>query len=217
MKVILMERVEKLGQMGDVVTVKPGFARNFLLPREKALRATKTNLERFEKQRAQLEAHNLERRTEAEQLADKMGDVSVILIRQASDAGQLYGSVNARDIAEAVTAEGFTVERRQIALDRPIKTLGVHPVRVQLHPEVDVTVKANVARSQDEAEAQAAGRSIRADEQDEEDQIAEAEEFFEDTALAPSDDDEAVEETADEAAPEQAAAAEDDTEAAEKP
>lgn len=216
MKVILMERVEKLGQMGDVVTVKPGFARNFLLPREKALRATKTNLERFEKQRAQLEAHNLERRTEAEQLAAKMGDVSVILIRQASDAGQLYGSVNARDIAEAVTAEGFTVERRQIALDRPIKALGIHPVRVQLHPEVDVTVKANVARSQDEAEAQAAGRSIRADEQDEEDLIADAEEFFEDTALAPSEDDEAVEETAGEAVPEQAAA-EDDTEAAEKP
>lgn len=216
MKVILMERVEKLGQMGDVVTVKPGFARNFLLPREKALRATKSNLERFEKQRAQLEAHNLERRTEAEQLAAKMGDVSVVLIRQASDAGQLYGSVNARDIAEAVTAEGFTVERRQIALDRPIKVLGIHPVRVQLHPEVDVTVKANVARSQDEAEAQAAGRSIRADEQDEEDLIADAEEFFEDTALAPSEDDEAVEETTDEAVPEQAAA-EDDAEAAEKP
>ena len=214
MKVILMERVEKLGQMGDVVTVKPGFARNFLLPREKALRATKSNLERFEKQRAQLEAHNLERRSEAEQLAGKMTDVTVILIRQASDAGQLYGSVNARDIAEAVSAEGFTVERRQIALDRPIKTLGIHLVRVQLHPEVEVTVKANVARSQDEAEAQAAGRSIRADDQEEEDLVADAEEFFEDTSLAPTDE-EGTEETSDEAASEETAAA-DDPEAADK-
>ncbi len=215
MKVILMERVEKLGQMGDVVTVKPGFARNFLLPREKALRATKSNLERFENQRAQLEAHNLERRAEAEQLAAKMTDVTVILIRQASDAGQLYGSVNARDIAEAVSAEGYTVERRQIALDRPIKALGIHPVRVQLHPEVDITVKANVARSQDEAEAQAAGRSIRAEDQ-EEDLVADAEEFFEDTALAPGGDEDGADETTDEAAAEDAGA-EDDPEAADKP
>jgi large subunit ribosomal protein L9 len=154
---ILLERVEKLGQMGQVVKVRPGYARNYLLPQKKAMRATKENLAYFETQRAQLEATNLQRKSEAEQVAGKMTDVTVVLIRQAGETGQLYGSVAARDIAEAVTEAGFTVDRQQIVLDRPIKTLGMHPVRVMLHPEVAVTVTANVAQSEEGARMQAAG------------------------------------------------------------
>jgi large subunit ribosomal protein L9 len=156
-EVILLERVEKLGQMGQVVRVRPGFARNYLLPQKKALRATKANLAVFEKQRAQLEAQNLKRKAEAEQMAKKFGDVTVVIVRQAGESGQLYGSVAARDIADAVTAAGYTVEKRQIVLDKPIKTLGLHKVRVVLHPEVSVTVTANVAQSEEEAEMQAKG------------------------------------------------------------
>tara|TARA_R110000787_G_scaffold285461_3_gene401143 strand:+ start:22948 stop:23619 length:672 start_codon:yes stop_codon:yes gene_type:complete len=154
MNVILLERIEKLGQMGDIVTVKPGFARNYLLPQGKALRATDDNKAQFEGQRAQLEADNLKRKQEAEAVADKINDISVVLIRQAGDAGQLYGSVSARDIAEAVTAAGATIKRSQVILASPIKTIGLHDIRVELHGEVIITVVANVARSQDEAETQ---------------------------------------------------------------
>ena len=154
---ILLERVEKLGQMGQVVKVKPGYARNYLLPQKKAMRATKENLAYFETQKAQLEANNLERKSEAGEIGAKLEGLSVILIRQAGESGQLYGSVAARDIAEAVTAAGFTVDKRQIVLDRPIKTLGLHPIRVMLHPEVGVTVTVNVAQSEEGARMQAAG------------------------------------------------------------
>ena len=156
-ELILLERVEKLGQMGQRVKVKPGFARNYLLPQKKALRATKENLAYFETQRAQLEANNLARKADAEQVAGKLEGLIVVLIRQAGESGQLYGSVSSRDIADAVTAAGFTVDRQQIVLDRPIKTLGLHPVRVMLHPEVAVTVTANVAQSAEAAEMQKAG------------------------------------------------------------
>jgi large subunit ribosomal protein L9 len=155
--VVLLERVEKLGQMGQVVNVKPGFARNYLLPQKKALRATKENLALFEKQRTQLEAVNLTRRTEAQEVAAKLEGLQVAIIRQAGESGQLYGSVSARDIADAVTAAGFTVSRPQIVLDRPIKTLGLHKLRIALHPEVSVGVTANVAQSPEEAEMQAKG------------------------------------------------------------
>jgi large subunit ribosomal protein L9 len=158
-QVILLERVESLGQMGDVVRVKPGFARNFLLPQKKAMRATKENLAVFEMQRAQLEAQNLARKGEAEQVAGKMAGLAVVIIRQAGETGQLYGSVSNRDIAEAVTAAGFTVERRQVLLLQPIKALGIHATRVSLHPEVDIEVKVNVAQSADEAKAQAEGKA----------------------------------------------------------
>ena len=158
-QVILLERVESLGQMGDVVRVKPGFARNFLLPQKKAMRATKENLAVFEKQRAQLEAQNLARKGEAEQVAGKMAGLTVVIIRQAGETGQLYGSVSNRDIADAVTAAGFTVERRQVLLLQPIKALGIHATRVSLHPEVDVEVKVNVAQSEDEAKVQAEGKA----------------------------------------------------------
>jgi large subunit ribosomal protein L9 len=154
---ILLERVEKLGQMGHVVKVKPGYARNYLLPQKKAMRATKDNLAYFETQRAQLEANNLQRKSEASEIAEKLQGLTVVLIRQAGDSGQLYGSVAARDIAEAVTAAGFTVDKGQIVLGRPIKALGLHPVRVMLHPEVGVTVTANVAQSEEGARMQAAG------------------------------------------------------------
>jgi large subunit ribosomal protein L9 len=162
MEVILLERIEALGQMGDVVKVKPGFARNFLLPQKKALRATKENRAYFEKQRAQLEAQNLQRRKDAEAVSTKMDNVAVVIIRQAGEFGQLYGSVSTRDIAEAITAAGYTVDRRQVLLDLPIKTLGLHKTRVQLHPEVAVSVTVNVALSEEEAALQAAGKSPRA-------------------------------------------------------
>ena len=154
MEVILLERIEKLGQMGDVVKVKPGFARNYLLPRKKALRATESNRSRFEQQRSHLEATNLARRQEAEAIAGKVDGLSVVLIRQAGETAQLYGSVSARDVALAVSEAGVTVERRQVLMDRPIKTLGLHRVRVALHPEVVVSVTANVAKSAEEAEVQ---------------------------------------------------------------
>src|SRR5579862_908998 len=154
---ILLERVEKLGQMGQVVKVKPGYARNYLLPQKKAMRATKENLAYFDTQRAQLEANNLQRKSEAAEIAEKIEGLSVVLIRQAGESGQLYGSVAVRDVADAVTAAGFTVDKRQIVLARPIKTLGLHPVRVMLHPEVGVMITANVAQSQDGARMQAAG------------------------------------------------------------
>ena len=162
MEVILLERIEKLGQMGDLARVKDGYARNYLLPEGKALRATRTNRQRFERERAQLEAANIERRAEAVDIAGRMSGLSVAVVRQAGDAGQLYGSVSARDIADAVTGAGFTVARRQVALDRPIKTLGLHPARIVLHPEVVVTVKVNVARSEEEARLQAAGVDVTA-------------------------------------------------------
>lgn len=154
MEVILMERIEKLGQMGDVVNVKPGFARNYLLPQKKAMRANDANKAQFETHRAQLEAVNLEKKSEAEAVATKMNDVSIVLVRQAGDAGQLYGSVSARDISDALTADGYTVGRTQVRQDIPIKTLGLHDVVVTLHPEVSVTVTANVARSAEEAKIQ---------------------------------------------------------------
>ena len=155
--VILLERVEKLGQMGQVVKVRPGYARNYLLPQKKALRATKDNLAYFEKQRHQLEAQNLSRRSEAEQVAKKLEGVSVVVIRQAGESGQLYGSVTARDIAEAVTHAGFTVTRAQVVLDKAIKTLGLYKQRVILHPEVSVAITVNVAQSAEEAEMQSKG------------------------------------------------------------
>jgi len=156
-QVILLERVEKLGQMGQVVDVRPGYARNFLLPQKKALRATKDNLAYFETQRGQLEAQNLARKSEAEAVAKKLDGLSVVVIRQAGESGQLYGSVTARDIAQGVTEAGFTVGRGQIVLERAIKTLGLHKQRVVLHPEVSVTVTVNVAQSVEEAEMQAKG------------------------------------------------------------
>jgi large subunit ribosomal protein L9 len=156
-EVILLERVEKLGQMGQVVKVRPGFARNFLLPQKKALRATKENLALFETQRVQLETQNLHRKGEAEEVATKLDGVAVVVIRQAGESGQLYGSVTARDIADAVTAAGFTVGRSQVVLDKAIKTLGLHKQRVILHPEVAVHVTVNVAQSAEEAEMQAKG------------------------------------------------------------
>jgi large subunit ribosomal protein L9 len=154
MEIILLERVEKLGQIGDVVKVKPGFARNYLLPQKKALRATKANLAVFEKQRSQIEANNLEAKGEAQTVAGRMDDVNIVVIRQAGDSGQLYGSVSARDIAEGLTAGGYTVSRGQVAIEQPIKTLGLEKVRIRLHPEVSVIVTVNVARSAEEAEMQ---------------------------------------------------------------
>ncbi len=160
MQVILLQRIGRLGQMGDVVTVKDGYARNFLLPQKKALRATKENMAHFESQRAQLEATNLEHRNEAQSVAGKLEGQIFTAIRSAGDTGQLYGSVSTRDIAEAITAGGFTVERRQVILDRPVKTLGLHEISLALHPEVLVKVSLNVARSEEEAEKQARGEDV---------------------------------------------------------
>ncbi len=165
MQVILMERIEKLGQMGEVVTVKPGYARNYLLPQGKARRATKENFALFEQQRVQLEAENLERREEAETVGAKIDGLKVTLIRQAGESGQLYGSVNARNLAEAVTEAGFTITHDQVSRDHAIKTLGLHPVKIRLHPEVSATITANVARSDAEAEAQAGADHIVSDEE----------------------------------------------------
>jgi large subunit ribosomal protein L9 len=163
-ELILLQRVEKLGQMGDVVRVRPGFARNFLLPGGKAIRANKENRAKFETQRVQLEATNLKRREEAERLAERMSGLSVVVIRSAGDSGSLYGSVSTRDIAEACAVAGLTVNRVQVQLDHPIKTLGLSPVRVSLHPEVVIPVTVNVARSPEEAERQAAGERVGANE-----------------------------------------------------
>ena len=156
-ELVLLERVEKLGQMGQIVKVKPGFARNYLLPQKKALRATKQNLAYFESRRVQLEAANLERRSEAAEIGGRLKGLQLVIVRQAGESGQLYGSVSARDIAEAVTAAGFTIGKRQVVLDRPIKSTGLHPVRIVLHPEVSVMVTANVAQSAEEAELRAKG------------------------------------------------------------
>jgi large subunit ribosomal protein L9 len=188
MQVILLERVAKLGQMGDVVTVRDGYARNYLLPQGKALRASEANLRRFEAEKAEREARNLETRREAEALAARLDGQSFVVIRSASDTGALYGSVTTRDAAEAATAAGFPLDRRQIALDRPIKELGLHRVTVTLHPEVAVTITLNVARSPEEAEIQASGKSIQ-------DLAAEAEaaagfeiaELFDEAGGAPAD------------------------------
>jgi large subunit ribosomal protein L9 len=160
MKVVLLERVENLGAIGDVVTVKDGFARNFLLPREKALRATSKNLEKFELDRAAIEARNEKNKAESQKVADKIDGQSYIMIRQAGETGQLYGSVAGRDVAEAIQAEGGKVERSQVVLNTAIKTLGVHEVVVRLHAEVTATVKINIARSADEAERQAKGEDV---------------------------------------------------------
>jgi len=185
MQIILLERIGRLGQMGDTVTVKDGFARNYLLPQGKALRATSANKERFEKDRSQLEARNLELKKEADAVAEKLNDQSFIVIRQAGDTGQLYGSVSTRDIADLVTAAGFTVARHQIELDKPIKVLGIHALRISLHPEVIVSVNVNVARSEDEAQRQARGEDITGDIRDfEEEESIDAEEVFEDEDLA---------------------------------
>ena len=176
MEVILLERVEKLGQMGQVVNVKPGYARNYLLPKRKAMRATKENLAFFESQRTQLEAANLDRRKDAEQVARTLDGLTVVITRQAAETGMLYGSVSARDIAEAVTEAGFTIGRGQIAIEQPIKTLGIFKVRVNLHPEVSVAITVNVARSLEEAEMQARrGGMVTAADLIEEDEEEEAE------------------------------------------
>lgn len=160
MEVVLLERIEKLGQMGDVVSVKNGYARNYLLPQKKALRASKENLSVFEAQRAQLEAENLKRREEAEKVGEKLDGEAVVLIRAASESQQLYGSVSTQDIAKAITEAGYTVNRKQIELDMVLKTLGLHDIKVRLHPEVAVSVTVNIARSNEEAEIQARGESV---------------------------------------------------------
>src|SRR6056300_551460 len=190
MDVILLERVAKLGQMGDVVSVKDGYARNYLLPQRKAMRANDNNLKAFEAQKAQLEARNLETKKEAEDLAARLGGQQFVVIRSASDSGALYGSVTTRDAADAATDAGFSIDRKQVALTAPIKELGLHVVSVVLHPEVDLTITLNVARSTEEAELQASGKSIQ-ELAAEEEAAAEFEiaELFDDIGGAASDDD----------------------------
>ena len=212
MQVILLERVAKLGQMGDIVTVKDGYARNFLLPQKKALWASDANVAAFEADKAQLEANNLETKKEAEQLAEKLNGQQFVVIRQASDTGSLYGSVTTRDAAEAATADGFTVDRKQIALTAPIKELGLHKVIVRLHPEVDAEIEMNVARSTEEAELQAQGINIA--EQAAEDEAAadlEIAELFDEIGAAELDELERGE--GEEDAPAEAAEAEAEAEA----
>ncbi|MBI4725207.1 MAG: 50S ribosomal protein L9 [Rhodomicrobium sp.] len=189
MQIILLERIGRLGQMGDVVKVRDGFARNFLLPQGKALRATKENMSRFEQQRAQLEATNLQRKDEAGAVAEKLDGLSFSVLRQAGDTGQLYGSVSTRDVADAVTAGGFTIERVQVLLDRPIKNLGLHHVRVSLHPEVEIKVIVNVARTAEEAERQTAGEDVTKvrDEYEAEQAALAAEALFEREPEAPEE------------------------------
>ena len=182
MQVILLERVEKLGQMGDEVKVKDGFARNFLLPKKKALRATKANREYFQTQKTQLEARNLERKSEAQKIAEKLEGKTFMLLRQAGDRGQLYGSVSPRDISDIITAGGFSVGRTQVTLDKPIKSIGLVPLTVVLHPEVRVGVTINVARTEDEAERQARGEDVLAEKTDVEEAKVAAEELFEEGA-----------------------------------
>ena len=202
MQVILLERVAKLGQMGDVVDVKPGFARNFLLPQGKALSASEQNIADFEARKAQLEARNLETKKEAEALAAKIDGQQFVVIRQASDGGSLYGSVSTRDAAQVAKEEGVTVDRKQVIIRQPIKTLGLHEVEVHLHPEVEAVITLNVARSPEEAELQATGKTIQ-------DAAAEAEaaadyeiaELFDDIGSAASDDEDLAE-TVEEVLPE---------------
>jgi large subunit ribosomal protein L9 len=161
MEIVLLERVARLGQMGEVVKVRDGYARNFLLPQGKALRATPANLQRFETDRAQLEARNLDQRKEAEGVAARLEGQSFVVIRSASDGGALYGSVNTRDIADVATEAGFSLDRRQVVLDAPIKELGLHRLTIVLHPEVETAITVNVARSTEEATLQASGKSIQ--------------------------------------------------------
>ena len=190
MDVILLERVAKLGQMGDVVDVKPGYARNYLLLQGKALTASKENIAQFETQKAQLEARNLETRKEAEALGDKLDGQQFVVIRSASDGGNLYGSVTTRDAATVATEEGFSIDRKQVLIRQPIKELGLHEVEVHLHPEVMVTITLNVARSPEEAELQASGKSIQELAAEEEAQAEfEVSELFGDIGAAASDDD----------------------------
>lgn len=189
MQVILLERVAKLGQMGEVVEVKPGYARNYLLPQGKALTASQANIDQFEAQKAQLEARNLETKKEAESLAEKLEGQQFVVIRSASDAGSLYGSVTPRDAADVATAGGFSVDKKQVVVRAPIKELGLHVVEVRLHPEVEVEITLNVARSEEEAELQASGKTIQelaAEEEAEADfEIAE---LFDDIGAATEDD-----------------------------
>jgi large subunit ribosomal protein L9 len=199
MEVILLERVAKLGQMGDVVRVKDGFARNFLLPKGKALRATKDNRARFEGMKAQLETRNIEQQHEARGIADKLDGQNFVVLRQASETGQLYGSVSARDIATLLTDGGFTVNRSQVVLNAPIKSIGLHVVPVALHPEVEVKIKISVARSAEEAERLARGEDITLSREAAEDAeaAAQAAAFFEkpedqETADATTPEDEAA-------------------------
>ena len=199
MEIILLERIEKLGQMGDVVTVKDGFARNFLLPQGKALRANRANRAVFEERRVQLEASNLENQTEAQSVAEKIDGTSYTTIRQAGEAGQLYGSVSTRDIASLMTAGGASITRNQVVLDTPIKMLGLHDVRIVLHPEVSTTVIVNVARTEEEAERQARGEDVNADQFDDEND-ADAEGVFEDEEHAQDAADVLVEDAETEAA-----------------
>ena len=206
MQIVLLERIAKLGQMGDVVNVKDGYARNFLLPQGKALRATKSNLERFEEDRATLEARNLDRKKDAEAVDGKLNGESFVVIRQSGDTGQLYGSVTTRDVAELLSENGFDTARNQVVLAQPIKILGLHEVSVILHPEVTSNVTVNVARTQEEAERQAAGEDVTAEQADEEETIA-VEEVFDDGVEVNLDEDttdeEAVEVAASEEAPEE--------------
>ena len=189
MQVILLERVAKLGQMGEVVDVKPGYARNFLLPQGKALTASEQNVKAFEGRKAQLQADNLDSKREAEAMAKRLDGERFVVIRQASDAGALYGSVTTRDAAEAATEGGFRVERRQVSLTSPIKELGLHEVTVVLHPEVEVTIMLNVARSPEEAELQSQGKSIQELAAEEEAQAEfEISELFDDIGSAAVDD-----------------------------
>jgi large subunit ribosomal protein L9 len=194
MQVILLQRVAKLGQMGDVVDVKSGYARNFLLPQKKALTASKANIAHFETQKAQLEANNLESKKEAEAMGVKLNGQQFIVIRQASDGGNLYGSVTTRDVSDVATAEGFTVDRKQVVIPRPIKELGLHDATVILHPEVEAVVQLNVARSAEEAELQASGKSIQ-ELAAEEEAAAEFEiqELFDDIGAAASEDEDLAE------------------------
>jgi len=189
MQIVLLERIAKLGQMGDIVNVKDGYARNFLLPQGKALRANKANLAQFENQRGQLEAQNLERKQEAESVKSKMDGTSVVVIRQSGDTGQLYGSVNTRDIAAALKENGFTVDRNQIILNAPIKSLGIYALSVVLHPEVASSISVNVARTADEAERQARGEDVTAEVLDDEENIDLAEVFDDGAAAALETDD----------------------------
>lgn len=189
MKVILLERIRKLGQMGETVTVKDGFARNYLLPQGKALRANEKNQAHFDAQRAELEARNLELKGEATKVGEKIADETFVAIRQAGDTGQLYGSVSSRDIAETICENGIQIDRNQILLNRPIKVLGVHEVLVSLHPEVEVKVNINVARTEEEAERQARGEDVTLDvADDEEEDVLSAEDVFEEGAEPTEED-----------------------------
>ena len=189
MQIILLERIEKLGQMGDLVNVKPGYARNYLLPQGKALRANKANMERFESERAQREADNLTKRSEAETEAKKMEGLAVNMVRAASEMGQLFGSVTSRDIAEAVTEAGFTISRSQVIMERAIKTLGLTDTRIRLHPEVSVSVIVNIARSLAEAETQLkTGVAVTGEADDSNQQTASPEETSEDAAATAEGD-----------------------------